>query len=263
MKKNIYFLLIDPQRDFCEGGALPVKGGLDAMIRTAQFINLNSKIINDVRVSVDCHQALHIAHPIFWINDRGEHPNVYQVISHDDVQNGVWKPFHEALENWSKLYTKALKENGRYELRIWPPHCIFGTEGWTVVKPLMDALLAWETSEINRIHWIQKGNNFMTEQYSAIRADVPDPMDPTTDINRELITDLNQADEVICAGLALSHCLGGTLWDLSENGCDMQKFTLLTDCTANVDGCDSLGQDYVDKLVRKGLKLSTSQTWKL
>ncbi len=261
--KKTYLLIIDPQRDFCDKtGALSVAGADEDMARLTAFLTVNQKAISEIRVTMDCHQSIHIAHPIFWVNDKGENPPFFTTITDEDVKNGVWKPFHPELVGWATTYTEGLKKNGRYQLMIWPPHCIFGTEGWTVVPSLMNALTGWEKGTINRIHWIQKGNNFLTEQYSAIVADVPDPADPTTALNKELIADLAEADEVLVAGEALSHCLGGTLWDIAENGGDMTKYTLLTDCTSSVTNCEKLGDDYVKKLVARGMKTATTGTWK-
>lgn len=263
--KRTYLLVIDPQRDFCDkDGALSVPGAELDMVRLTGFVGVNQKAISEVRVTMDCHQTIHIAHPIFWVNDKGEHPPIYTVITEDDVKNGVWKPFHVELNNWALKYTAGLKANGRYDLRIWPPHCLFGTKGWTVVPSLMEALLQWERETVNRIHWVQKGNNILTEQYSAVMADVPDPDDETTALNRDLISDLAEADEILVGGEALSHCVGGTLLDIANNIGEenISKLTLLTDATSNVGGCEALGQAYVDKLVARGMKLSTTTTWK-
>ncbi len=264
-RKNVYLLLIDGQVDFCDpAGALYVPGADLDMVRLTAFIDSNQKAINEVRVTMDCHQTIHIAHPIFWVNDKGEHPPVFTVITEDDVKNGVWKPFHAELNSWTLKYTAGLKTNGRYDLRIWPPHCLFGTKGWTVVPALMNTLLQWEQTTVNRIHWIQKGNNILTEQYSAVMADVPDPDDETTALNRDLISDLGEADEILVGGEALSHCVGGTLLDIADNIGEenIRKLTLLTDATSNVGGCEALGKAYVDKLVARGMKTSTTKTWK-
>jgi nicotinamidase-related amidase len=261
--KKIYLLVIDPQRDFCDkDGALSVPGADLDMERLSVFLTNNQKAISDIRVTMDCHQSIHIAHPIFWVNDKGEHPSFFTVINEENMKSEGWKPFHPDLMTWAYEYVNSLKKNGRYQLMIWPPHCLFGTKGWTVVPTLSDALIQWEKNTVNRIHWIQKGNNFLTEQYSAIMADVPDPADSTTQVNRELLNDFAEADEVLVAGEALSHCLGGTLWDIAENGGDMSKFTLLTDATSNVANCENLGNDYVQKLVARGMKTSTTETWK-
>lgn len=42
------------------------------------------------------------------------------------------------------MYTKRLEEKGRFQLTIWPDHCMEGTSGRNVVPVLEDALSKWE-----------------------------------------------------------------------------------------------------------------------
>ena len=97
--------MIDPQNDFCiangpggEKGALVV-GGADAdMARLAAFINKNEKRIEEIHCTLDSHQSVHIAHPIFWVNSKGEHPAPFSTITADDVKNGTWKAFYPPFQ---------------------------------------------------------------------------------------------------------------------------------------------------------------------
>lgn len=59
--------------------------------------------------------------------------------------------------------------------------------------------------------------NNLTEWYSAIRAEVPLPVDPTTETNTALINRLKEADRLIIAGQALSHCVRFTLLDIIKS----------------------------------------------
>ena len=47
------------------------------------------------------------------------------------------------------------------------------------------------------IHYIHKGMNCLTEMYSAIKAEVPVSDDPSTELNRTLLSELRQADKLI------------------------------------------------------------------
>ena len=58
------------------------------------------------------------------------------------------------------------------------------------------------------------GMNNLTEWYSAIRAEVPLPADPTTETNSVLIKRLKEADRLIVCGQAMSHCVRFTLQDV-------------------------------------------------
>ena len=52
--------------------------------------------------------------------------------------------------------------------------------------------------------------------YSAVQADVPDPADPTTQLNVGLIKTLENADLVALSGQALSHCVANTIRDIAD-----------------------------------------------
>ena len=62
MKRNTQLLIIDPQFDFCDPtGALYVKGAEHDIARLATLINRAKDYIDDVRVTLDSHQPVHIA----------------------------------------------------------------------------------------------------------------------------------------------------------------------------------------------------------
>lgn len=56
--------------------------------------------------------------------------------------------------------------------------------------------------------------NNLTEWYSAIRAEVPLPADPSTETNTVLMKKLMEADRLIVCGQAMSHCVRFTLQDV-------------------------------------------------
>ena len=125
-------LIIDPQLDFCEGGSLAVQGANDDSERIANFIRENMGSLNQIYVTLDSHQRVHIAHPLFWENEEGEHPNPFTIISTEDVDTGVWKTSNEAHQEWGSSYVHALKVGGKFPLCIWPEHCLIGTPGHSV-----------------------------------------------------------------------------------------------------------------------------------
>jgi nicotinamidase-related amidase len=111
-----------------------------------------------------------------------------------------------------------------------------GTPGHNVVPVLNEALLAWSGAKLKTIHYVMKGTNSLTEHYSALKADVEIPDDPSTGVhdcdycadienltvcctglNVRLITQLQGADKVIVCGQALSHCVNFTVRDLAES----------------------------------------------
>jgi nicotinamidase-related amidase len=269
-KRRIDLLLIDPQNDFCiangpggEKGALVVGGADNDMIRLAEFIVKNTKRIYEIHCTLDSHQTVHIAHPIFWKNSRGEHPAPFTVITADDVKHGVWSATYAPFQKRAQAYVDSLAVNKRYALVIWPPHCIIGSWGASIVPSVSNALIAWETAKFDKVNFVPKGSNFFTEHYSGVKADVEDPSDPSTKMNTNLIKAMTQADEIILAGEALSHCLANTVQDIAaEFGDDnIKKFTLLTDCSSNVTGFEKLGTDFIVNMSKRGMKLAKSTNW--
>jgi len=205
---------------------------------------------------------IHIAHPGFWVNSKGLNPNPFTLITEDDVKNGVWRAFNPAWQGRAVNYVETLKKNGRYVLCIWPPHCLIGTWGHSIVPSVARALYEWE-SDFNRVEFVAKGSNLFTEHYSGVQADVIDDQDPSTALNTRLIDALNEADEILITGEALSHCVANTIRDIAAQfGADqVKKFTLLQDTCSNVGGFEKMGQDFVKEMVAKGMRITDTTAW--
>ena len=268
--KKIHLITIDPQNDFCiktgpggESGALVVPGADSDMVRLGAFIAKNTHKLEEIHCTLDSHQVIHIAHPIFWVNSKGEHPNPFTCITNDDVKNGVWRAFNPRWQVRAAAYSEALAKNARYPLVIWPEHCIIGSWGHSIVPVVQKALQAWETANFNRVNFVAKGSNLFTEHYSGVQADVPDDKDPSTKLNTALIDALAEADEILITGQALSHCVANTVTDIANNFGDdnVKKFTLLEDTASNVPGFENLGKDFVKNMVKKGMKVTTTKDW--
>ena len=60
------------------------------------------------------------------------------------------------------------------------------------------------------IEYIHKGENCLTEMYSAIEAEVPIPTDPNTQTNTGLIAKLKLASKLLICGQAKSHTVNYT-----------------------------------------------------
>jgi nicotinamidase-related amidase len=285
MKVNLF--IIDPQIDFCDSGTI-IRDGQGNPVRTADgnevktpagalcvagadadcerlskmILRLINKI-DDINVTLDSHRTVDVAHPIFWVNSKGEHPTPFTIISEDDVVNGVWMATNPAWRKKATDYVKSLYSNKRYPLCIWPPHCRIGSRGHGIMPNVSDALLKWEEQRFACVNFVTKGSNVFTEHYSAVKADVPDPADPSTQLNTELLDILSQADLIPIAGQALSHCVANTITDVADNfGEDnIKKFVLLEDCCSNVGGFEQLGKDFVDRMVKRGMRVAKSTTF--
>ena len=256
----VCLLIIDGQRDFCEGGALPITGAAKDLERVAKMIENHGNDIEDIQLTLDSHFPLHIAHPLWWQDASGKHPEPFTLITKEDVEKSVWRPKNPAWNDWALEYTATLEKNNRYILCIWPPHCIIGSEGAAFQPVLYEAVSNWETKYFAIASRTTKGSNPFTEHYSAVKADCSRSDDPKTMLNARLIDTLKEYDTILIAGEALSHCVANTIKDVADefNLDQVKKFVLLEDASSSVSGFEQQGQDFVNEMTVKGMQLSTT-----
>jgi len=263
--QNTHLLIIDPQHDFCDpSGALFVPGAEKDMERLAAFVGRVGDKLSKIHVTLDSHHYVDIAHPVFWKDSSGKHPDPFTIISKDDVKNGVWTTTKPGWHKKALAYVEQLEANNRYLLCVWPPHCLIGSRGYEVVPDLMDALTKWTDDHFGFIDWVAKGHNPFTEHYSGVAAEVPDPQDPATQINTNLVKTLTDADVVLIAGEASSHCLANTVRDIANNFNDdsyIQKLVLLEDATSPVPSFENLTDDFTKEMTGRGMQLSSTTEW--
>lgn len=254
-------LLIDPQNDFSDpNGSLYVPGAKEDCGRLAQFINNNSSKINSIHITLDSHPTYHIAHPFFWVDESGKNVPPFTIITHQDFIKGTFKPVDSNLEQKVEEYLLSLENRGRYNLCIWPPHCLTATWGYCVEDQVWNAAHNWELSKIgNNINFVKKAINPLTEHYSAIQAEVPDPNDASTRVNFSFIDKLKEFEHIIIAGEALSHCVANTIRDLSVY-IPTHRMIILSDCTSNVAGFEETGNDFINEFRAKGVQFLDSKS---
>lgn len=253
-----HLLVIDPQNDFHdqEGASLAVPGSLEDAKRLAKVMNRKQKAFDDIHITLDTHQLLDVAHGIMWVDSQGRHPEPFTIITADDVRQGKWRAFNPAYQQRLATYVEQLEANGRYPLCIWPPHALVGSWGYSLVEPVWEAVLAWERTRIRRVDFVTKGHNPWTEHYSAVQADVPDPADPTTQLNTQLIRTLEQSDVVFLSGQALSHCVANSVRDIANNFGEesIKKLVLIEDTSSPVPGFDNLAEDFLREMKSRGMQ---------
>jgi nicotinamidase/pyrazinamidase len=217
-------------------GSLAVPGADDDAKRIAQMIRDNASKIHSIFITLDSHLRGHIAHGKCWVDKDGNHPGPFTFIQHRDVWQeqkdplsgvptgrgvGVWAPAYRTGDRkgtvhedgswtpsgndddewreqskWCLDYTRSLEKQGNEVLTIWPEHCIIGTTGHAVVRPIHEALQEWTMKTKKPVTYVAKGMNCRVESYSALRADVEDPRDATTALNEDLLSVLKLADKV-------------------------------------------------------------------
>ena len=135
-------------------------------------------------------------------------------------------------------YLQELETRGRYTLMVWPIHCEIGSWGHNVHADVRAAYNRWEDAGQHIVRKVPKGTNPWTEHYSALMAEVPDPDDPRTQLNRGLLDALDRAELLLIAGEAGSHCVKATVEDLAQHlpGGKLSRVVLLTDCMSPVPG---------------------------
>ncbi|MGF1498452.1 MAG: isochorismatase [Elainellaceae cyanobacterium] len=251
-------LLIDVQNTFC----LPDfelfvagrsgEGAVQDNVRLCEFIYRNLSAITEIMATMDTHTAMQIFHPVFWVNEQGEHPAPMTNISAEDVEQGKWRvnpaiaaqvaPKRESwLQDYAHHYVKTLNLDSKYPLIVWPYHAILGGIGHALVSAVEEACFFHAFARKSQTHFEQKGDNPLTENYSALRPEVLEDQDGRAIAapNVAFLNKLLSFDQLIIAGQAQSHCVAWTisdlLTDLQEKNPDfIQRVYLLEDCTSPV-----------------------------
>ncbi|MDJ0677231.1 MAG: isochorismatase [Calothrix sp. MO_167.B42] len=257
-KTRVCLMAIDVQNTFCIPNFELFVGGSSGMaavednVRLCEFIYRNLGVITEVVLTMDTHTSIQIFHPIFWINDGGEHPAPMTMISLSDVQQGIWKvnpgvAYSLAGGNYTQLqsfalhYVQHLSNEDKYPLTIWPYHSMLGGIGHALVSAVEEACFFHAIARHSQTHFEIKGDNPLTENYSVLRPEVLTDASggAIAQKNSSLIEKLLQFDVVIIAGQAKSHCVAWTIDDLlteiqAQDPTLAQKVYLLEDCTSAV-----------------------------
>jgi len=254
---RISLLLVDVQNTFCipdfelfVGGASGT-GAVDDNRRLCEFIYGNLAAITEICPTMDTHQAMQIFHSIFLVNDKGEHPEPYTLITSEDIEQGVWQ-FNPEIssslnidetygQEYLRHYTRQLKEGGKYDLTIWPYHAMLGGIGHALVSAVEEAIFFHSIARYSQPDFQVKGGNPFTENYSVLKPEVlVDAVgEQIAEKNVGFIKKLLEFDAVVIAGQAKSHCVAWTIDDLlSEIQVSDKKLAekvyLLEDCSSPV-----------------------------
>lgn len=259
---KVCLLTIDGQVDFCDpNGKLYVKGADKDMERLAKMIRRCKGDIDEIVATEDCHRTLHISHPIWWVDEHGNHPAPFTLIEEGDVLDTrpKWKAFNPGYQTRSVEYVQALKKNGRYVLCVWPPHALIGSIGNCIQPVLFEAFCEWE-SQFAAVNYVTKGSNMFTEHYSALAADVFDPEDPKTGLNTDLIKLLQDMDLIGISGEASTHCVPSTIFDVANNFGEenIKKFVYIEDTCSPVAGFEDNYVKFMSEMTKRGMKVTTS-----
>jgi nicotinamidase-related amidase len=254
---RICLLAVDVQNTFCIPGfelfvaGRSGTGAVDDSRRLCEFVYRNLGAITQILPSLDTHHAMQVFHAIWLVDDRGNHPDPYTLVSADDVAAGRWRvngAVADALgigadyaERHLAHYTRRLAEGGKYDLTVWPYHAMLGGIGHALVSAVEEAVFFHGVARLSRPEFQVKGDNPLTEHYSMLGPEVTEGPDGDRlgQTNTALIEKLLDFDAVVVAGQAKSHCLAWTIDDLLEGDDERERGLaertyLLEDCTSPV-----------------------------
>jgi len=254
---KIGLIAVDVQNTFCIPGFELYVGGhtgtgaVDDTRRLCEFIYRNLGCITQIIPTMDTHHAAQIFHSLYLVNERGEHPAPYTLVSAEDVQSSKWK-FNPALapslgttaedgQRNLEHYVHELQATHKYDLTIWPYHAMLGGIGHALVSAFEEAVFFHSVARYSRPDFHVKGDLPMTEHYSVIGPEVQTGYDgkPLADKSDKFINLLKRFDAVIITGEAKSHCVAWTIADLLDDILVhdhrlAEKVYLLEDCTSPV-----------------------------
>jgi nicotinamidase-related amidase len=254
---RLALLVVDVQNTFCIPdfelfvAGRSGTGAVDDTRRLCDFVYRNLGSITQILPSLDTHHAAQVFHAVWLVDEDGNHPDPYTLVSHEDVANGRWR-VNEAVAEVLGIgadyaarhlahYTRQLAEGGKYNLTIWPYHAMLGGIGHALVSAVEEAVFFHGVARYSRPEFQVKGDNPLTEHYSMLGPEVTEGPDGDRlgGLNTDLMDRLLTFDAVVVAGQAKSHCLAWTIDDLlagddqRERGLAERTY-LLEDCTSPV-----------------------------
>jgi nicotinamidase-related amidase len=253
---RLCLLAVDVQNTFCIPdfelfvAGRSGTGAVDDNRRLCEFVYRNLGTITQIFPSLDTHHAMQVFHAIWLVDERGNHPSPYTLVSAEDVEAGRWRmntAVAEALgidvdyaERHLAHYTRLLAEGGKYDLTIWPYHAMLGGIGHALVSAVEEAVFFHGIARHSQPDFQVKGDNPLTEHYSMLGPEVTEGPDGDRlgGRNTELVDKLRTFDAVVVAGQAKSHCMAWTIDDLLQDEVAGERLAervyLLEDCTSPV-----------------------------
>jgi nicotinamidase-related amidase len=253
---RVCLLAVDVQNTFCIPefelfvGGRSGTGAVDDNRRLCAFVYKNLGTITQIFPSLDSHRAMQVFHAIWLVDEDGNHPAPYTLVSAEDVDSGRWRANRAVAEALGidpdyaarhiVHYAHRLAEGGKYDLTIWPYHGMLGGIGHALVSAVEEAIFFHGIARHSNPEFQVKGDDPLTEHYSMLGPEVTEGPDGDRlgGKNAALIEKLLTFDAVIVAGQAKSHCMAWTIDDLLEEEAAGDRLAertyLLEDCTSPV-----------------------------
>ena len=249
--ERILLLVIDFQNDIMENGSLGVPNSHNDVKNLLNWMYTNFEKISDIAISIDTHQPFQIFHPAWWVDEQGNHPKPFTIITKKDIDNNKWKAVIDPKHSYE--YVEGLENKGKKQLVIWPYHCLQGTFGHAIENQFSNMVYFHSVARKTIPMRIVKGQDPLSEIYWIITAE----FDPKNRINIEFLNALTNYDKIIIAGEAKSHCVLETIKqiiellkmtdkaqsgqiDISE---ELKKVYILEDCMSTIPGFEQVTED--------------------
>lgn len=275
--KKILVIGIDFQNDFvlpdksqvADGqpyGSLSVPGSAGDIERFTRFIYNNLPKITRIFLSIDTHFVYQIFHGSMWVDEDGNNPPPYTLITPDDISKGTWK-FVGGNPLIAKQCVETLASAGKGGVFIWPYHCVTGSFGWNLEAQLMQMVqfhsAARKTVGKERPVPTFKGTDIHSEMYGFLEPE----FNPRGDslINKQVLDVLARTDatsgepkfeydEIYIGGEAGSHCVPESGRQILKRFAGYPEFTqrihFMEDCMSPVSGFEQAMHDALDEFKR-------------
>ena len=255
-------LIIDAQYDFCNPkGSLFVPGAPDDVKKIAALITDHSEEIDAIFVTLDTHQVMDIAHPLFWEDAQGYTVAPFTLITPDAIEKGKFRPRYDP--EYVNLYFETLEKEGEFKHFIWPEHCLIGTPGAALDETISDAILFWCHRNNKDYTAILKGQNPFTEHFGVFQAQVPIATDMATQLNTGFLNQLEAYDRILVTGEARSHCVATSVKQILNHApLLVPKLVILTDCMSDVTNFGYLADPIFEAAKTAGALFSTADALK-
>ncbi|HVA89236.1 MAG TPA: nicotinamidase [Chloroflexota bacterium] len=271
---KVHLLVIDAQKDFSlPTGSLYVggrsgTGAMDDNRRLAEFIYHNLGTITAITTTLDTHLPTQIFFPSFWLDASGAVPTPHTIVHADQIRSGALQP-NPTIADWVcggdypwllaqvAFYCDELARAGKYELYLWPYHCLLGSDGHALTGIIQEAQIFHAFARQTQAWTEVKGGNVLTENYSILRPEVLLRHDggSLAQKNTAFLGTLLNSDVIVIAGQAASHCVKSSIDDLlseivSVDSALARKVYILEDCMSSVvvpDGKGGVLADFTDQ----------------